>query len=59
MDYIPATVHLTIYDSGQSKLDKTNLQTFINDVEAGYIKLNIGQTLTLDDIAEADQTHGC
>lgn len=53
MEYIPATVHLTIYDSGQTRIDKTNLQAFINDVEDGYIKLNISQTFTLAKIAEA------
>ncbi len=53
MEYIPATVHLTIYDSGQTKLNKNNLQAFINNVEAGNIKLNIGQTFTLEEIAEA------
>lgn len=41
MEYIPATVHLTIYDSGQIKLNKAHLQAFINDVEAGNIRLNI------------------
>ena len=53
MEYIPATVNLTIYDSGQTRIDKTNLQAFINDVEDGYIKLNISQTFTLAKIAEA------
>ena len=53
MEYIPATVHLTVYDSGQTKLDKANLQAFINDVEAGYIKVNISQTFPLDQIVEA------
>jgi NADPH:quinone reductase-like Zn-dependent oxidoreductase len=53
MEFIPATVHLTVYDSGQTKLDKANLQAFINDVEAGFIKLNISKTFTLDEIVEA------
>jgi len=55
MDFIPATVNLTIYDSGQTKLDKTNLQAFIKDVEAGFIQLSIGQTFHLSKIAEAHQ----
>ncbi len=53
MEYIPATVHLTIYDSGQTTLDKANLQAFINDVEDGHIKLHISQTFPLSEIAEA------
>lgn len=53
MDYIPAAVNLTVYDSGQVKMDKDNLQSFINDVETGHIRLNISRTFTLDKIAEA------
>jgi len=53
MEYIPATVNLTVYDSGQVKMDKDNLQAFINDVEADNIKLNISCTFALDEIAEA------
>ena len=53
MDYIPATVNLTVFDSGQVKMDKNKLQAFIADVEAGNIKLNISRVFTLDDIIEA------
>jgi NADPH:quinone reductase-like Zn-dependent oxidoreductase len=53
MDYIPATVNLTVFDSGQVKMDKDRLQAFINDVEAGNIKLNISHIFMLDDIVEA------
>lgn len=53
MDYIPATVCLTIFDSGQVKPDKDSLQDFINDVEAGRINLNISRTFKLDEIIEA------
>jgi NADPH2:quinone reductase len=55
MEYIPATVHLTIYDSGQTRLDKDRFQSFLNDVQAGYIKLNLSRTFSLDEIAEAHQ----
>lgn len=55
MEYIPATVNLTIYDSGQIKMDKENFQAFINDVEAGKIKLSISRIFTLDEIVEAHQ----
>jgi len=53
MDYIPATVNLTVFDSGQVKMDKDRLQAFINDVEAGNIKLNISGIFKMDDIVEA------
>jgi NADPH:quinone reductase-like Zn-dependent oxidoreductase len=53
LDYIPATVNLTVYDSGQVKMDKENFQSFINDVESGKIKLNISKVFKLDEIIEA------
>jgi NADPH:quinone reductase-like Zn-dependent oxidoreductase len=53
MEYIPATVNLTIFDSGQVRVDQQSLQQFIQDVEAGEIKLNISQCFTLDGIAAA------
>ena len=53
MEYIPATVHFTIFDSGQSQLDKNKLQAFINSVEAGYININVHPSFQLEEIAEA------
>lgn len=53
MDYIPATVSLTVYDSGQVKINTEHFQEFINDVEAGKISLNISKVFSLDQIAEA------
>lgn len=53
MDYIPSTVNLTVYDSGQVKMDKAHFQSFIDDVETGKIKLNISRVFTLDEIVEA------
>jgi NADPH:quinone reductase len=55
MDYIPATVKLTVYDSGQIKIKPEHFQDFINDVEAGKIRLNVSKVFTLDRIAEAHQ----
>ena len=55
MDYIPATVNLTVYDSGQVKMDAEHFQTFINDMEAGKIKINISKVFTLDEIIQAHQ----
>jgi len=53
MEYIPATVNLTIYDSGQIRVDPQSFQQFIRDVEAGKINLNISRTFNLDEIADA------
>ena len=55
MDYIPATVNLTVFDSGQVKMDRKNFQSFIDNVEAGKIKLNISRVFTLDEIVQAHQ----
>lgn len=53
MDFIPSTVHLTTYDSGQVRVDGRSFQQFIRDVEAETIRLNINKTFTLTEIAEA------
>ncbi|WP_026897157.1 zinc-binding alcohol dehydrogenase family protein [Daejeonella oryzae] len=53
MDFIPATVNLKVYDSGQIKVDHQNFQQFIRDVENGEIHLNISASYWLDGIAEA------
>ncbi|WP_224994727.1 zinc-binding alcohol dehydrogenase family protein [Cesiribacter sp. SM1] len=55
MEYIPATVHLTIYDSGQIRVDQQSFQQFIHDVEAGLIQLNISRTFTFAEISAAHQ----
>ena len=53
MEFIPATVHLTIYDSGQIRVEGKHFQQFIRDVEAGRVQLNVNRTYSLEDIAEA------
>lgn len=55
MEFIPATVGLTIYDSGQVTAPAAALQAFIDLVEAGQVKLGIGRTFKLDDIVAAHQ----
>ena len=55
MDYIPATVNLTVYDSGQIRVDQQSFQQFIRDVEVGEIHLNISRSFSLDEIAAAHQ----
>jgi NADPH:quinone reductase len=53
MESIPATVSLTVYDSGQVKVATEHFQSFIRDVEAGLIRLNVSQTFSLKQIVEA------
>lgn len=53
MESIPATVHLTIYDSGQVRSPSQIFQEFIYSVEAEQIKLNVSKVFTLDEIVEA------
>ncbi|MGI4734183.1 MAG: zinc-binding alcohol dehydrogenase family protein [Janthinobacterium lividum] len=55
MEFIPATVGLTIYDSGQVTAPAAALQAFIDSVEAGQVKLGIGRTFPLDDLVAAHQ----
>ncbi|MDB5126191.1 zinc-binding alcohol dehydrogenase family protein [Mucilaginibacter sp.] len=53
MEFIPAAVSLTIYDSGQIRVGDKYFQHFINDVESGAVKLKIGRVFSLPQIAEA------
>lgn len=55
MEFIPATVGMTIYDSGQVTAPAAALQAFIDSVEAEQVKLGVGRTFTLDDIVAAHQ----
>ncbi len=53
MEFIPATVRLTIYDSGQIKSPANVFQTFIESIESGEYTLKIGKVFRLDQIVEA------
>ena len=55
MEFIPATVRLTTYDSGQITSPTVVFQDFIRQVEAGQVKLAVSQTFTLDQIVSAHQ----
>jgi NADPH2:quinone reductase len=55
MEFIPTTVDLTVYDSGQVTAPAAALQAFIDSVETGQVKLGIGRTFPLDDIVAAHQ----
>ena len=56
MEFIPATVRLTVYDSGQISSPTHVFQEFINEVEAGRIRLPIGSIFRLDEIVAAHRT---
>lgn len=53
MEFIPATVHLTVYDSGKVRSPASVFQEFIRDIEAGRIKIKIAKVFALDKIIEA------
>jgi NADPH2:quinone reductase len=53
MEFIPAAVNLTVYDSGQIRIGKEYFQTFINDIEAELVNLKIGGVFKLQEITEA------
>lgn len=55
MEYIPSSVRLTVYDSGQVRVDGQSLQRFIREVEAGAVRLPVSRTFTLEEIAAAHQ----
>jgi len=55
MEFIPATVKLTVYNSGQVRSPATAFQEFIHEVEVGKAKLSIGKVFRLDEIVEAHQ----
>ncbi|MVM35054.1 zinc-binding dehydrogenase [Spirosoma sp. HMF4905] len=55
MDFIPATVRLTTYDSGQIISPTAVFQDFIRQVEAGQVKLAVSRTFSLDQIVAAHQ----
>lgn len=53
LEFIPATVRLTTYDSGQIKSPPGEFQSFIASVEKGEYKLKIARVFRLDQIVEA------
>ncbi|GAB2769568.1 zinc-binding alcohol dehydrogenase family protein [Rhabdobacter roseus] len=55
MEFIPATVRLTVYDSGQISSPTEVFQDFIRSVEAGRVKLPVSRVFTLEQIVQAHQ----
>ena len=55
MEFIPSTVNLTVYDSGEIRSSSNVFQEFIQLVEDGSIKLKPGNVFHLDEIVKAHQ----
>ncbi len=53
IDYLPRGVRLTAYGGGAGDLPAEVLQSFLDDIAAGRLKVPIHRTYTLDDIASA------
>lgn len=55
MDYIPAAVNLTVFDTGQLKVELDAFQAFVSMVETGEVKLSIGGLFALNEIVKAHE----
>ncbi len=55
MEDIPSCGRLTAYSGGACDLNKAALQSFIQNIETGAIKLSIDRVFSLEDIAAAHQ----
>lgn len=55
MGFIPATVCLTVYDSGQFRVDHNAFQSFIQQIEQGKIIPPIKKVFNLEEIVQAHQ----
>jgi len=53
MDFIPGTVRLTTYDSGEIRSPAEAFQGFIDGIESGEFRLKIGKVFKLNQIVEA------
>ncbi|MCJ2016665.1 zinc-binding alcohol dehydrogenase family protein [Methylobacterium sp. E-065] len=53
MDVIPSAVCLTTYDGGVTDFMRTPLQELVEQVAAGSLRVQVGRTFKLDEIAEA------
>lgn len=53
MDYIPSTVGLTTYDSGEVKVAASHFQNFLKQIERGEIRPEIARVFLLEEIVDA------
>ena len=56
MDIIPNAVKLTVYSGGPEDFMRTPLQSIVEQVEAGTLRIHVGRVFHLDQIADA---HRC
>lgn len=55
MDFIPATVHLTVYDSGKVRSPVSVFQEFIQSIESGQMQLKPSRIFQLEQIVDAHE----
>jgi NADPH:quinone reductase-like Zn-dependent oxidoreductase len=55
MDVIPSRVFLTIYSGEPEDFMEMPLQSLVDDVASGALRIKIGKVFTLDQIVEAHQ----
>jgi NADPH:quinone reductase-like Zn-dependent oxidoreductase len=55
MEFIPATVRLTVYDSGEVRSPVSVFQKFIESVESGQMKVKPSRVFQLDQIVNAHE----
>ena len=55
MEYIPTSVCLTVYSGSEKNFMNTPLQSVIEQIEAGSLKVAIGKMFMLDDIVKAHE----
>lgn len=55
MDYIPSTVGLTTFNSGDFKVSPTHFQGFLNQIEGGEIRAEIAKVFPIEEIVKAHQ----
>lgn len=55
MEYIPATVNLTNYNTGQIRVEREHFQHFIHQIEKGEIDVIIKETFRLEEIVQAHE----
>jgi NADPH:quinone reductase-like Zn-dependent oxidoreductase len=56
MDIIPNAVNLSVYSGGSEDFMRTPLQSLVEQVKAGTLRIHVGRVFHLDQIADA---HRC
>ena len=53
MEAIPTSVCLTTYDGGVNEFMATPLQSLVDQIQAGTMRVTVGRTFPIDQIVEA------